>query len=689
MFKKNLTSRVLLVCFVCLMTAFVLVTASSPQARSWNGNHPDDITNEGWSYPEVQDSDDEVSLVQTMDGITNEGWVEPAIDDSTRDALPAQDIDNVINESRSYPEIQDSDDEVPPVQPVDDITNEGWVEPVIDESTRDALPAQDIENITNEGWSYPEVQDSDDEAPAVQTMDDITDDITNEGWVEPVIDKSTRDALPAQQGDSVTNEGLSTAHRQEQVKDALAFTDYTNASSFETAAGGNLATITFTEVPVGTVVTDHYLGLHAQFTDADDVTLVNASSYPTDNIGVNGNGRVHLRLTEPAIAIGSDYPGALTIELWDRQGGTLLYTSSSFGGSGAGFFGGVVSTTPFTFVVLRDWVDDLVYLDNIYIKDVETAGDYRDLPSFDAAAGGNLATITFTEVQVGTVVTDHYLDLHAQFTDADDVTLVSASGFPTDDIGVNGSGRVHLRLTEPAIAIGSDYPGALTIELWDRQGGTLLYTSSSFGGSGAGFFGGVVSTTPFTFVVLRDWVDDLVYLDNIYIKDVETAGDYRDLPSFVAATDGYLATIKFTEVPVGTVVTDHYLGRHAHAQFTDANDVTLVSASGFPTDDIGVNGSGRVHLRLTEPAIAIGSDYPGALTIELWDQQGGTLLYTSSSFGGSGTGFFGGVVSTTPFSFVVLRDWVDDFVYLDNIHIIRDDFSAYLPIVLSKYPAGS
>lgn len=94
-----------------------------------------------------------------------------------------------------------------------------------------------------------------------------------------------------------------------------------------------------------------------------------------------------------------------------------------------------------------------------------------------------------------------------------------------------------------------------------------------------------------------------------------------------------------------------------------------------------------MHIRLTEPAIAIGSDYPGALTIELWDHQGGTLLYTSSAFGGSGTGIFGGVVATTPFSFVVLRDWVDDRVYLDNIYISQGTFYEYVPVII-KPSAG-
>ncbi len=62
---------------------------------------------------------------------------------------------------------------------------------------------------------------------------------------------------------------------------------------------------------------------------------------------------------------------------------------------------------------------------------------------------------------------------------------------------------------------------------------------------------------------------------------------------------------------------------------------------------------------------AIGAEFPGAMTIDLYD--GDTLVGTSADFAGSGTGFFGGV-SGISFNKAVLRDWVDDTVYIDNLH---------------------
>jgi hypothetical protein len=68
-----------------------------------------------------------------------------------------------------------------------------------------------------------------------------------------------------------------------------------------------------------------------------------------------------------------------------------------------------------------------------------------------------------------------------------------------------------------------------------------------------------------------------------------------------------------------------------------------------------------------EPVNSIGVLFPGGLTIELYGAQGGALLYTSSDFGGSGLGNFGGVVSDVEFSYVVLRDWFDNQVFLDDL----------------------
>ena len=171
------------------------------------------------------------------------------------------------------------------------------------------------------------------------------------------------------------------------------------------------------------------------------------------------------------------------------------------------------------------------HITNIEVPIDRVFQDYEDFFIFQSAFGDPLTTITFTEVPLGTVLTTQYLYIGVQFTDGNDTTLSSAS-FEEDGVGVNGNGRVHIHLLEPAEAIGTYFPGALTIDIYDVPGGNLLYTSSDFAGSGTGFFGGVVTDQSFTYVVLRDWVDDLVFLDDIFIgfgKGPSWGGVYRNL----------------------------------------------------------------------------------------------------------------------------------------------------------------
>lgn len=171
----------------------------------------------------------------------------------------------------------------------------------------------------------------------------------------------------AQKGDDITNMGgIGVAPQTRTLSVADSFQEYTDYPSFKTGFGRRLREISFQEVPLGTILTTQYSALGVEFRDGDDVTVPSVY-FESDGVGVDGHGRVRILLSEPAYAIGSDFPGALTIDIYDTEGGTLLYTSSDFAGSGAGFFGGVVSDQGFSYVVLRDWFDDAVYLDNIYI----------------------------------------------------------------------------------------------------------------------------------------------------------------------------------------------------------------------------------------------------------------------------------------------------------------------------------
>jgi hypothetical protein len=142
------------------------------------------------------------------------------------------------------------------------------------------------------------------------------------------------------------------------------FSDFTDFTLFQSAFGAPLTRIAFDEVPVSTIVTNQYQNEGAIFTDGDDQT-VNDANFVEDGVGLSANGRIHIQFSQPAVAVGAFFPGAMTIEVFDTQGGTSLHQSADFAGSGSGNFGGVVGDTGFGFVEIRDWFDDSVFIDDL------------------------------------------------------------------------------------------------------------------------------------------------------------------------------------------------------------------------------------------------------------------------------------------------------------------------------------
>jgi hypothetical protein len=139
-------------------------------------------------------------------------------------------------------------------------------------------------------------------------------------------------------------------------------TNYTSLTAY-TAAVGSHPIITFREFPVGTVLGTQYNSLGVTFTDGND-TITSSPSFVTDGVGVDAIGRFDLSFSTHQTAIGADYPGALAFDLYLDS--TLIGSSAPFGGSGSGFFGGV-SSEPFNRVVVRDWVDNFAYIDNLHL----------------------------------------------------------------------------------------------------------------------------------------------------------------------------------------------------------------------------------------------------------------------------------------------------------------------------------
>jgi hypothetical protein len=145
-------------------------------------------------------------------------------------------------------------------------------------------------------------------------------------------------------------------------------TEYTSRSAWEAAlpGGGSFTTIGFNDLPANTFLSDQYAALGVLFTDGNDLTR---GSFPllylNDGYGVDGNGWIHLTFLEPQAWVAVDYPGDMTIDLY--QGNQLLYsTGTHFPGSGVGFFGGVVSDQLFDRVILRDWADSATFIDDLH-----------------------------------------------------------------------------------------------------------------------------------------------------------------------------------------------------------------------------------------------------------------------------------------------------------------------------------
>lgn len=141
--------------------------------------------------------------------------------------------------------------------------------------------------------------------------------------------------------------------------------------------------------------------------------------------------------------------------------------------------------------------------------------------------------------------------------------------------------------------------------------------------------------------------------------------NYTDAISWQTAVDTY-QSISFTSLANGTSLTNQYAG--AGVTFNGSTFILDSSAPVFE-DGKGIwqNGNaGSIEINFTGLRTAFATDYPGAAQYDLYN--GATLVGSSNNFGGAGTGFFGGVVSTVAFNRVLVKDWVDDFVFVDNIH---------------------
>ena len=139
-------------------------------------------------------------------------------------------------------------------------------------------------------------------------------------------------------------------------------TTFTNAANWQ-AAAGPYSTITFTELPAGTWITEQYAPLGVHFTDGSDQVYA-TNSFITDGVGLSGAfDETTLVFDAPMTTIAMDFPGLVAIKLYSS--GNLIYNSPAFGGSGVGHFIGLTSTQSFDKAFLYDPSTDL-FVDNLY-----------------------------------------------------------------------------------------------------------------------------------------------------------------------------------------------------------------------------------------------------------------------------------------------------------------------------------
>ncbi len=152
---------------------------------------------------------------------------------------------------------------------------------------------------------------------------------------------------------------------------------------------------------------------------------------------------------------------------------------------------------------------------------VSAHADFTAYEDFDAwqDASGPFTTLTFTEFEHGTHLTDQYSEFGATFPNGGmNHFVIEAESFG-DGHGLQGQdGTVTIDFDEPQAWLGHTHFGLGGIELYD--GDELVYANDDFGASGGPWFSGVVSTDQLfdravlfkpegSFPVI--WVDDITY----------------------------------------------------------------------------------------------------------------------------------------------------------------------------------
>ncbi|MBL8701519.1 MAG: PEP-CTERM sorting domain-containing protein [Alphaproteobacteria bacterium] len=141
---------------------------------------------------------------------------------------------------------------------------------------------------------------------------------------------------------------------------------------------------------------------------------------------------------------------------------------------------------------------------------------------------------------------------------------------------------------------------------------------------------------------------------------------YSVRADYLAAAGGQ-TVVDFNFGTPGAALTNEIFG----LTFSGAN---LTDDGVFLEDGKGIRGvasggllpDGIFEVVFAAPQTTLGFDFPGALAIQLYD--GTTLVGTSDDFAGSGSGFFGGVISDVAFNRAVVYDHCCGSVYADTMY---------------------
>ncbi|MCK6524358.1 hypothetical protein L6R49_23375 [Myxococcota bacterium] len=159
--------------------------------------------------------------------------------------------------------------------------------------------------------------------------------------------------------------------------------EYTSRADFETAAGGTITELTFSDQAAGTIITTQYAGTAGVTFGGSSVMVLSTTAF-SDKYGLYCDCKAGVTLTfaSPQTALGVEHAGGMLISLYDSSG-ALLSATDLEGGSKSGYFLGVISGAPFSSAILQDTGDNSLAIDGLLLvtpsdRDGDGAPDAAD-----------------------------------------------------------------------------------------------------------------------------------------------------------------------------------------------------------------------------------------------------------------------------------------------------------------------